>query len=110
MAAIRANSRGDRIDLRMRVPEALHPVSCARCGTVFDCMPGGNCWCAAEPVRLPMPASGSLAGCLCRSCLRLASAADFRHQPAPRLIALPGLAEPAKARAVGPLRPFIERS
>jgi len=25
---------------------------CARCGAAFDCGLGGDCWCAAEPVRL----------------------------------------------------------
>jgi len=43
-------------------------VTCARCGASFGCNPGGACWCAAEPVRLPMPQSDE--GCLCADCLR----------------------------------------
>jgi hypothetical protein len=48
---------------------------CARCGSAFDCAPGGDCWCAAEPVRLPMPAAGSADDCLCPACLRTLAAA-----------------------------------
>jgi hypothetical protein len=33
----------------------------------------GECWCAEEPVRLPMPAED--ADCLCRDCLRKLGAA-----------------------------------
>jgi len=47
-------------------------LACARCGTAFDCGLSGNCWCAAEPERLPM--SGDLSeDCLCPSCLRAAA-------------------------------------
>jgi hypothetical protein len=51
-------------------PRAL----CARCGAAFACSPGGDCWCAAEPVRLPMPPPLSDEGCLCAACLRAATA------------------------------------
>jgi hypothetical protein len=48
----------------------LRRLSCARCGTVFDCTLNGDCWCAAEPVRLPVvDAAGD-----CRDCLRKAAA------------------------------------
>ena len=47
---------------------------CARCGTRFDCGLGGDCWCAAEPTKLPMPASQA-EDCLCRACLRKAATA-----------------------------------
>lgn len=29
----------------------------------------GSCWCAAEPITLPVPADSS-EDCLCRQCLR----------------------------------------
>jgi hypothetical protein len=44
---------------------------CSRCGTEFDCDPGGSCWCAEETARLPMPVEGE--DCLCRDCLRKAA-------------------------------------
>ena len=34
---------------------ASRRMICARCGRAFDCGLGGECWCAAEPFRLPMP-------------------------------------------------------
>jgi hypothetical protein len=47
-------------------------LNCARCGAAFDCGLGGECWCAAEPYRLPM--SGATAeDCLCPDCLRKAA-------------------------------------
>jgi hypothetical protein len=50
---------------------------CARCGTVFDCGLGSECWCAAEPYRLPMPDSAA-EDCLCPACLRAAAAQGQR--------------------------------
>jgi hypothetical protein len=53
-------------------------VTCARCGTRFDCGLGGDCWCAAEPAKLPLPAlqvASNAEDCLCPACLRKASAA-----------------------------------
>jgi len=47
---------------------------CARCGAAFQCGLGGDCWCAAEPVRLTMPAPGSREDCVCPACLRAAAA------------------------------------
>ena len=48
-------------------------LACARCGATFDCGLSAECWCAAEPQRLPMP--GDLADdCLCPDCLRKAAA------------------------------------
>jgi hypothetical protein len=55
-------------------PTAPRRLACARCGTAFDCRPGGGCWCAEEPYRLPMPDSGD--DCLCPACLRAAAAAQ----------------------------------
>jgi hypothetical protein len=49
-------------------------IVCARCGDCFDCSLGGDCWCAAEPYRLPLPASPT-EDCLCPACLRKASTA-----------------------------------
>jgi hypothetical protein len=48
-------------------------LTCARCGTTFDCSLGGDCWCAAEAVRLPLPTDSS-EDCLCRACLHQAAA------------------------------------
>ncbi|HEY7997274.1 MAG TPA: cysteine-rich CWC family protein [Pseudolabrys sp.] len=53
-------------------------LACARCGTAFDCGLGGaspgECWCAAEPYRLPLTAAGASEDCLCPECLRKAAA------------------------------------
>jgi hypothetical protein len=49
-------------------------VVCTRCGTGFDCDPGGDCWCRHVEVRLPMPKAG--ATCLCAACLRAAAAVN----------------------------------
>jgi hypothetical protein len=56
-------------------PTAPRRLACARCGTAFDCRPGGGCWCAEEPYRLPMPDSGA-EDCLCPACLGAAAAAQ----------------------------------
>jgi hypothetical protein len=53
-------------------------LRCARCGATFDCRLGGDCWCAAEPMRLPTPAAESGEDCLCPACLR-AAAAERRY-------------------------------
>ena len=37
----------------------------------FRCDLSGNCWCAEETAKLPMPAAGD--DCLCRECLRKAA-------------------------------------
>jgi hypothetical protein len=46
-------------------------IACSRCGAEFECDPGGECWCADESFRLPMPVEGG--DCLCRDCLRKAA-------------------------------------
>ena len=55
-------------------------LQCARCGTSFECAPGSDCWCAAEPFRLPMPDNAKrdtmAEDCLCPACLRAAAAAQ----------------------------------
>jgi len=44
---------------------------CAACGTSFTCTGDADCWCGAEPYRLPMPATADAsADCLCPQCLR----------------------------------------
>ncbi|WP_299808610.1 hypothetical protein [Tardiphaga sp.] len=43
-------------------------LACAECGTEFGCDLSGQCWCAAETAKLPMPTAGG--DCLCRECLR----------------------------------------
>jgi hypothetical protein len=47
-------------------------LTCERCGTPFDCSLGGDCWCAKEPVRLPMP-DAAAEDCLCPACLHAAA-------------------------------------
>ncbi|MGA7531316.1 MAG: cysteine-rich CWC family protein [Pseudolabrys sp.] len=49
-------------------------LSCARCGTAFECGLSTDCWCAAEPYRLPMTKAW-IEDCLCPTCLRKAAAA-----------------------------------
>ncbi len=51
-----------------------HRLACARCGTAFECGAPGECWCAAEPYRLPLTAAGEIEDCLCPTCLRQAAA------------------------------------
>jgi hypothetical protein len=43
-------------------------LTCAECGAEFGCDLSGNCWCADETAKLPMPTSSG--DCLCRDCLR----------------------------------------
>jgi len=51
-------------------------LACARCGSVFECGAGtGDCWCAAEPYRLPLTRAGEIEDCLCPECLRRAASA-----------------------------------
>jgi len=54
-------------------------LACARCGAAFECGLGGDCWCAAEPYRLPLP-DAAAEDCLCPACLR--KAADTGHEEA----------------------------
>jgi hypothetical protein len=51
--------------------DTARPLACSRCGTEFACNPGGDCWCATDAARLPMPVEGE--DCLCRECLRKAA-------------------------------------
>jgi hypothetical protein len=51
---------------------AARRLVCSGCGTEFGCDLSGNCWCAEETARLPMPVAGK--DCLCRECLRKAAA------------------------------------
>ena len=55
---------------------SMRDVTCARCGTAFGCSLSGDCWCAEETAKLPVPARGEVEGedCLCRDCLRKAAA------------------------------------
>jgi hypothetical protein len=54
---------------------------CPRCGSSFDCGLSADCWCAAEPYRLPMT-KALLEDCLCPACLREAAdaLAASRHE------------------------------
>ncbi|MDD1537774.1 MULTISPECIES: hypothetical protein [unclassified Bradyrhizobium] len=53
-------------------PPKPRRLVCSRCGTEFGCDLSGNCWCAEEVAKLPMPVAGE--DCLCRECLRKAAA------------------------------------
>ena len=56
-------------------------LACARCGTAFECGAPGECWCAAEPYRLPLTPAGEIEDCLCPTCLRQAAAvAESRRE------------------------------
>jgi hypothetical protein len=59
------------------MPSTNRRLACARCGTAFECSPGGGCWCDAEPYRLPMP-DAATEDCLCPACLRQAAAEQDR--------------------------------
>ena len=65
----------------MTPPPTPRRLACARCGATFDCGLGGECWCAAEPCRLPLTPAGEKEDCLCPQCLRKAAA---QAAPAPR--------------------------
>ena len=62
---------GDNRDMSESIPRGgePRPKVCARCGAPFDCGMAGDCWCAAEPYRLPMTNAES-EDCLCPDCLR----------------------------------------
>jgi Cysteine-rich CWC len=47
---------------------------CARCGAEFECGNNSECWCAAEPYRLPMTKAW-IEDCLCPACLRKSATA-----------------------------------
>jgi len=53
-------------------------LACARCGKDFECGLAGDCWCAAEPYRLPLTSAGEIGDCLCPDCLRMAAAGPVR--------------------------------
>ena len=55
---------------------ATRRLTCARCGTGFDCKRGGCCWCAVESYRLPMPESVAAEDCICPACLRAKAAGN----------------------------------
>ena len=54
--------------------QTIRTVVCPGCGARFNCRPDGECWCAAEPFRLPLPDSAAK-DCLCPACLRTVAAA-----------------------------------
>jgi ribosomal protein S14 len=65
-------------DFSLQEP-APRRLACSRCGTEFGCDLSGNCWCAEETARLPMPVKGE--DCLCRECLRKAAAEAAVRSP-----------------------------
>jgi len=58
-------------DVPLSAPRRL---ACARCGAGFDCGRSGECWCAAEPYRVPLTQAGEIEDCLCPACLRALAA------------------------------------
>jgi hypothetical protein len=61
------------------MPSTSRRLACGRCGTAFECSLAGECWCDAEPYRLPMPkAEPGAEDCLCPACLRKAAAEQIR--------------------------------
>jgi hypothetical protein len=48
-------------------------LTCSGCGIEFGCDLSGQCWCAEETAKLPMPTAGG--DCLCRDCLRASARA-----------------------------------
>jgi hypothetical protein len=68
------------MDVATRTTSDPRPLTCAQCGSTFACGLGGDCWCADEAFRLPVPAAGA-ADCLCPACLRTAAA---QQAPAPQ--------------------------
>jgi cysteine-rich CWC protein len=69
--------------MQPQVPNPLRKLACARCGAAFECGLSADCWCAAEPYALPMPASPA-EDCLCPGCLRKVGEA-LAGKTAPRL-------------------------
>jgi len=61
-------------DMTASPPVPSRRLTCARCGAGFECGLGGDCWCAAEPYRLPLDA-GKAEDCMCPACLKLAAEA-----------------------------------
>ncbi|MCK9379616.1 MAG: cysteine-rich CWC family protein [Sulfuritalea sp.] len=68
-------------------PEVVTNV-CPQCGAKFRCgMEGGDqeCWCAALPPLLPIPATADegapAASCLCPACLQAVRADGLRYFP-----------------------------
>jgi len=59
--------------MQLQTASGPRKLACARCGAAFECGLGGDCWCAAEPYRLPM-SNAATEDCLCPSCLRKAAA------------------------------------
>jgi hypothetical protein len=74
--------------MQPQAPSQPRKLACARCGTTFECGLNGDCWCAAEPYALPMPASPT-EDCLCPACLRKTAEAPAAEalagMPGPRL-------------------------
>lgn len=56
------------------MPPAPSPVSrrltCPRCGAAFDCTLSDVCWCARQPLGLPVPEPDSGEDCVCPACLK----------------------------------------
>jgi len=64
---------------RLETPPPSRRLACSGCGAEFTCSLSGQCWCAEENARLPMPSDGG--DCLCRDCLRKAVAQVSGNRP-----------------------------
>jgi hypothetical protein len=60
---------------------ASRRLACPRCGTAFECSQSDDCWCAAEPYKLPVT---SAEDCFCPTCLRRAAAEQEAARRKPR--------------------------
>jgi len=64
----------------------LPPKTCEKCGVSFGCgAKTGECWCSAEPFRMPLskPGESEFSDCLCPKCLREAALAAGLSRAAP---------------------------
>jgi len=70
-----AATRNDKGTPEVNEPPSASPrrLACARCGNDFNCSLSGDCWCAAEPYRMPVT-KAAIEDCLCPACLRRAAA------------------------------------
>ena len=69
-------------DARAQPASAARSLVCAQCGVTFGCNLSGECWCMAEPFRLPLPETAAQ-DCLCPACLRRLATAQNQSTGAP---------------------------
>jgi uncharacterized protein len=52
---------------------ASRRLTCPRCGAGFDCTLSDSCWCAHQPIGLPVPEKSDGEDCLCPDCFKAAA-------------------------------------